>query len=111
MLTCPVAHFVALALYDNAFGLAELRDAKDILALKALRGRKLALSWRQSILNTPILNTPILRESRDTASRELSGSVALRRLKTLGHNMGYRQPVTWYCFRRLVLNAVDGELA
>ena len=62
------------------------------------------LPWRQDVLNTPIFR----ESSVATSNIELSGSVALRRLTTLGQNMGYRLPVTWYCFRRLVLNAVDG---
>ena len=106
MLTCPVAHLVALALSDKAFKLPSLCDAQSILSLKTACGKRLPLPWRPDILNTPIL-----RECSEVASGvELSSSLASRRLATLGQNMGYRLPVTWYCFRRLVLNATDGKL-
>ena len=105
MLTCPVAHLVALALFDKAFGLPSLCDAESVFSLTAPVGKKLPLPWRPDILNMPIL-----RESSEvTSSVEFSGSVALSRLSTLCKNMGFQETITWYCFRRLVLNAVDGK--
>ena len=67
-------------------------------------GKQLTLPFRDEVLHMPIL-----RASDDgTRAEELQGSVASKRLRSLGQQMGYREPVTWYWLRRLVLNAVDG---
>ena len=97
MLTYPVAHLVALALFDKAFALPSLCDAESVFSPTALVDKKLPLTWRPDILNVPIL-----RESTErTCSVELSGSVALSRLSTLCRNMGFQETITWYCFRCL----------
>ena len=104
VLTCPVAHFVALALFDRAFLMPNLCDAKSVFSLTAPVGKKLHLPWHPDILSTPIL-----RASREVSGSELSGGVSLSRLTTLCRNVGFTENITWYSFRRLVLNAVDGK--
>nr|OQO28668.1 hypothetical protein B0A51_04779 [Rachicladosporium sp. CCFEE 5018] len=66
--------------------------------------KKITLHWRDDVLDKPILRT----SDGGSTEAELPTSVASKRLRSLGENMGYREPVTWYWLRRLVLNAVDG---
>lgn len=106
ILTCPVAHLVALALHNKAFKLPSVRDANCLFSLTVPSGEKrITIPWRDDILDTPVLR------GRDDGVRvtQLQDSVSARRLKSLGEQMGYPQTVTWYWLRRLVLNAVDGK--
>ena len=64
---------------------------------------ELVLRWHDDLLNTPIFRA----SSHDVS--ELQNSVASNRLKNLGLQMGYENHLGWYCIRRMVLNAVDGE--
>lgn len=105
MLTCPVAHLIALAAHDKAFKLPSLNDINGVFSLTLPDGEsKITLPWRDDIHDEPIL-----RVSGDgTQVAKLQSSDASKRLKSLGRQMGYREAVTWYWLRRLVLNAVDG---
>ena len=104
VLNCPVAHLAALALHDNAFELPQLDSAERVFSLAPPTGaKKVILHWRDEMMNKPIV-----RVSSDGAEKELSVSLTLKRLESLSVKMGFRETLTWYCLRRLVLSAVDG---
>ncbi|KAK4615709.1 hypothetical protein CLAFUW4_09808 [Fulvia fulva] len=104
VLTCPVSHLVALALDDNAFA-AGINSASDFFKIGIPDcDDMLPFPWRREILDVPVM-----RQTPDWKALELSNGATLKRLSSLGKNIcGYKQSLTWYCLRRMVLNAVDG---
>jgi len=103
-LTCPVSHLLALALDDNAFA-AGISSAAEFFKIGIPDGDDmLPFPWRREILDVPIM-----RKTPDLKAQELSNGATLKRLSSLGKNIcGYKESLTWYCLRRMVLNAVDG---
>jgi hypothetical protein len=102
-LTCPVAHLVALALHDEAFEVSSIRSARDFFIVK-LEGDRMTFHWKASVRDKPIMRTGCNMDAE-----EITDSMALKRLSSLGRKtMGYKESLTWYCLRRMVLNAVDG---
>ena len=103
VLTCPVAHLFALARRDDAFEATGIRSAKDFFAVQ-LEGDRMTFHWKASVRDKPIM-----RVGCDMDAEEITDSMALRRLSNLGKKtMGYKESLTWYCLRRMALNAVDG---
>jgi hypothetical protein len=103
----PIAHLVGLALYDKAFQLSSLKSAHEVFSLTVLSGeKKIVLHWRDNAVNRPIIRT----SSDGARDKELSGSLASKRLKGLGVKIRFRETLTWYYLRRLVLDAVDRSL-
>ena len=101
-MTCLVAHLVALAVYDEAFEVTSIRSARDFLAVK-LEGDRITFHWKASVRDKPIMRTGCNMDVE-----EITNSIALKRLSSLGRKtIGYKESLTWYCLRRIVLNAVD----
>lgn len=108
VLTCPVAHLVALTISDEAFKMPSLRTVGIVFSLTLPQGQnQLVLHWKDACLERPILRT----NSGTALDAELTDNTAAKCLRSLGENMGYREPLTWYCLRRLVLSVVDGSLS
>ena len=102
-MTCPVAHLVALALHDGAFEVSSIRSAKEFFAVE-LEGDRMTFHWKASVRDKPIMRTGCNMDAE-----EITDGMALKRLSSLGKKtMGYKESLTWYCLRRMVLNAVDG---
>ena len=91
VLTCPVAYLVVLALHDNAFEQSRLNSARNIFSLTLpSRVNQITLHWRKDIVNRPILRV----SSHGPRDKELSKSVASKRLKSLGEKKGLRETLT-----------------
>lgn len=100
---CPVAQFIALAIHDNAFCIERLNDAKSLLSLRVPEGQTvLTIHTKKSMQKQAVL--------RQASGSEFSDNAARKRIRALAVNMGMAKPeVTFYSFRRAVLNVVDGE--
>jgi hypothetical protein len=82
---------------------SSIRSARDFFTVK-LEGDRMTFHWKASVRDKPIMRTGCNMDAE-----EITDSMALKRLSSLGRKtMGYKESLTWYCLRRMVLNAVDG---
>ncbi|OJD10206.1 hypothetical protein ACJ73_09890, partial [Blastomyces percursus] len=109
---CPVSHFLALALADDAFDAKGINSVEDVLRIRVMAPRNsLHLKWKPNMLNIPVFRRAVhtaegIRISPDKA---LPYDTFNQFLQRLGRNAGFEHKLTPYCIRRGTANAVDSE--
>ncbi|EDN08839.1 FluG domain-containing protein [Histoplasma capsulatum] len=109
---CPVSHFLALALADDAFDARGINSIEDVLRIRVMAPRNsLHLKWKPHMLNVPVFRRAVhtaegIRISPDKA---LPYDTFNQYLQRLGRNAGFEHKLTPYCIRRGTANAVDSE--
>ncbi|OJD21830.1 hypothetical protein ACJ73_06825 [Blastomyces percursus] len=107
---CPVSHFLALALADDAFDARGINSVEDVLRIRVTAPRNsLHLKWKPHMLNIPVFRRAVhaaegIRISPDKA---LPYDTFNQYLQRLGRNAGFEHKLTPYCIRRGTANAVD----
>ncbi|OJD22352.1 hypothetical protein ACJ73_06295 [Blastomyces percursus] len=107
---CPVSHFLALALADDAFDARGINSVEDVLRIRVMAPRNsLHLKWKPHMLNIPVFRRAVhtaegIRISPDKA---LPYDIFNQYLQRLGRNAGFEHKLTPYCIRRGTANAVD----
>ncbi|EDN03649.1 hypothetical protein I7I51_05473, partial [Histoplasma capsulatum] len=107
---CPVSHFLALALADDAFDARGINSVEDVLRIRVMAPRNsLHLKWKPHMLNIPVFRRAVhtaegIRISPDKA---LPYDTFNQYLQRLGRNAGFEHKLTPYCIRRGTANAVD----
>ncbi|OJD11662.1 hypothetical protein ACJ73_09496, partial [Blastomyces percursus] len=107
---CPVSHFLALALADDAFDAKGINSVEDVLRIRVTAPRNsLHLKWKPNMLNIPVFRRAVhtaegIRISPDKA---LPYDTFNQFLQRLGRNAGFEHKLTPYCIRRGTANAVD----
>lgn len=113
MALCPISHFLALALADQAFEAQGINSPEDIFRIAVPPYRNsLQLRWKPEMLDIPVFRRTIrtVQGMRISPDRALSYDVFNQYLQRLGRNAGLEDPLTPYCIRRGTANAVDGKL-
>lgn len=96
---CPVTHYCALALADNAF--AKIKSADDLLKIK----RKVDIRVKPEMADVPIFLS--LTPAGQLSNGKILTVDSLDALLVgLGRRAGYKDSLTAYCFRRGFGNAL-----
>ncbi|OJD25540.1 hypothetical protein ACJ73_03093 [Blastomyces percursus] len=110
MALCPISHFLALALADQAFQAQGINSPEDIFRIEVPRYRNsLQLRWRSEMLDIPVFRRTYhtAHGVRVSPDRALPYDAFNQCLQRLGRNAGLEEPLTPYCIRRGTANAVD----
>lgn len=106
-MTCLVTQFLVLCIHNGALRESARLTISAVLSLVIPPDRhKVVLAWHPEWLLKPVFTAP----KADGTACELSRDQASRWLRGLGEGMGLKENLTWRCWRRLVSNAVDGEM-
>ncbi|OJD24587.1 hypothetical protein ACJ73_04052 [Blastomyces percursus] len=110
---CPVSHFLALALANDAFDARGIiNPVEGVLRIRVMAPRNsLHLKCEPHMLNIPVFRRAVhtaegIRISPDQA---LPYDAFNQYLQRLGHNARFEHKLTPYCIRRGTANAVDSE--
>ena len=106
---CPISHFLALALADDAFEARGIKSVEDVLRIQVPAPRNsLQLKWKPQMLNIPVFRRAVntaegIRISPDKA---LPYDTFNQYLQRLGRNAGFEHKLTPYCIRptRLIVS-------
>ncbi|KAL2364863.1 hypothetical protein RJZ56_002210 [Blastomyces dermatitidis] len=107
---CPVSHFIALALADDAFEARGIVSVEDILRVRVPAHRNsLHLKWKADMLDVPVFRRAIHTAEgvRISPDKALPYDILNQYLQRLGRNAGFENKLTPYCIRRGTANAVD----
>ncbi|OAX85254.1 hypothetical protein ACJ72_00376 [Emergomyces africanus] len=107
---CPVSHFLALALADDAFDARGINSVEDVLRIQVMTPRNsLHLKWKPHMLNIPVFSRAIHTTERIRISpdKALPYDTFNQYLQHLEHNAEFEHMLTPYCNRRGTANAVD----
>jgi hypothetical protein len=109
---CPISHFIALALADNAFAARGIQSATDIFRIEVPAHRNgLQVKWKPEIFNVPIFRRTIRTAQGIIISpnKALAYDTFNQYLQRLGRNAGFQDKLTPYYIRRATANAVAGK--
>ncbi|OAT11875.1 FluG domain-containing protein [Blastomyces gilchristii SLH14081] len=107
---CPVSHFIALALADDAFEARGIVSVEDILRVRVPAHRNsLHLKWKADMLDVPVFRRAMHTAEgvRISPDKALPYDILNQYLQRLGRNAGFENKLTPYCIRRGTANAVD----
>ncbi|OJD27699.1 hypothetical protein ACJ73_00909 [Blastomyces percursus] len=107
---CPVSHFLALALADDAFDAKCINSVEDVLCIRVTAPRNsLHLKWKPNMLNIPVFRRAVHTAEgiRIPPDKALPYDTFNQFLQRLGRNAGFEHKLTQYCIRRGTANAVD----
>lgn len=103
---------LALAFTDDAFEAPTLKNMMQICSLEIKDPVKcIHLRWKESILKTPFFRQAIKIDGKfETSSiKPLPYATLNHYTNRLGEATGFEEPLTLYCIRRAVGNAVNGK--
>ena len=109
---CAITHILALAFTDDAFEAPTLKDMEQICSLEVKDPVKcIHLRWKESMLQTPIFRQAIRVGGKFETSpiKPLLYATLNHYTNRLGEATGFEEPLTLYCIRRAVGNAVNGK--
>jgi hypothetical protein len=96
---CPISHFIALALADNAFAARGIQSATDIFRIEVPAHRNgLQVKWKPEIFNVPIFRRTIRTAQGIIISpnKALAYDTFNQYLQRLGRNSGFQDKLTPY---------------
>ena len=111
LIFCPVLHFLALTLKDDAFKSEHVRCLEDIYGFHIPKPKtSLQLCWKESMKDVPIFRQAeqTLEGMCTSSTRALPYDTFLQHLSRLGKSAGFCDPLTPYCLQRGAGNAVNG---
>ncbi|PGH23708.1 hypothetical protein AJ80_02314 [Polytolypa hystricis UAMH7299] len=107
---CPISHFLALALADQAFEAQGINSSEDVFRIAVPSYRNsLQLRWKSEMLDVPVFRRAVhtAQGMRISCNGALPYDAFNQYLQRLGRNAGLEEPLTPYCIRRGTANAVD----
>ncbi|OJD26331.1 hypothetical protein ACJ73_02290 [Blastomyces percursus] len=107
---CPVSHFLALALADDAFDARGINSVEDVLRIRVMAPRNsLHLKWKPHMLNIPVFRRAVHAAEgfRISPDKALPYDTFNQYLRRLGRNAGFEHKLESYCIRRGTANTVD----
>jgi hypothetical protein len=113
-LFCIITHIISLAFDDETFGVPDLVSPDQLFRLKVKRGNGCQpIPWKSEKLDIPIFRRVITNKQgiQTSPDKVLTDKSYHSSVKRLGEALGYLQPLTTYCLRRALGNAINGMVS
>ncbi|MCJ1422042.1 hypothetical protein MMC32_008411 [Xylographa parallela] len=105
-------HFIALAMYDDAFEAESAKDVQNMFWVKMPPSKpSLTLKWKRRVLDLPVFRQPLrgAGECGTSPTEPLHASRWIGYLKRLGQTAGFQYSFTQYGLRRGLLNVANHQ--